>query len=72
MTTFTTVYYIGGTERGSWKRCLAVPTKAEAEAQAADIQRGGRVALVNRTEVWNSIGLPEGAPVHMLKALGAT
>ncbi|MFA9204824.1 MAG: hypothetical protein ACEQSH_00050 [Bacteroidia bacterium] len=69
--TYTVVYYIGGTERGSWKRTLAVPTQAEAAAMVADIERGGRVALYNRTEVWDAIGLPEGAPVHLLRRMGA-
>ena len=66
--TYTVVFYMGGTEVGSWKRALPVALKDEAIAMAADIERGGRVALWNRTEVWNSIGLPEGAPKRLLGA----
>jgi len=64
--TYTVIYWMGGTEGGQWRRCLAVATQAEAKAMAADVQRGGRVALVNRTEVWDAIGMPEGAPRHLM------
>jgi hypothetical protein len=33
---------------------------------AEEIERGGRCALINRTEVWDSLGLPEGAPRRSL------
>ena len=62
--TYTVIFYMGGTEVGSWKRALPA-SKDEAVAMAADIERGGRVALWNRTEVWDNIGLPEGAPKRL-------
>ena len=65
--TYTTVYYMGGTLNGRWQRALPVATKEEAIAQVADIERGGRVALYNRTEVWDAIGLPEGAPTRWMR-----
>jgi hypothetical protein len=56
---YTTIYWMGGSLRGKWQRCLPVATKEEAENQAASIRRGGRPALVNLTTAWDTIGLPE-------------
>lgn len=64
--TWTVVYYMGGTEHGTWRRALPVPDKAAAEKMAEEIERGGRCALINRTEVWDSLGLPEGPPRRSL------
>jgi hypothetical protein len=61
-TSWTVVYYMGGTQQGEWRRALPVATEADAQRMAEEIERGGRCALINRTEVWDSIGLPEGAP----------
>ena len=66
--TYTVIYWMGGTQRGEWRRCLPVATMAEAQRQFGDIECGGRCALINRTEVWDAIGLPEGAPVRWLRA----
>ena len=60
---YTTIYYQGGSEFGSWKRALPVATEAEAVEMEASIQRAGRPALYHRTEVWDAIGLPTGAPL---------
>jgi hypothetical protein len=57
---------MGGTEHGTWRRALPVPDKAAAEKMAEEIERGGRCALINRTEVWDSLGLPEGPPRRSL------
>lgn len=66
--TYTVIYWMGGTQRGEWHRCLPVATKAEAVRQVGEIEAGGRCAHYHRTEVWDSIGLPEGAPVRWLQA----
>lgn len=60
--TFTTIFYQGGSANGEWKRASACATDAEARALAESIERAGRPAMVNRTEVWDAIGLPVGAP----------
>ena len=68
---FTVVFWCGGREAGEWKRALPVASMEEARKLEASIERGGRVALVNRTEVWDSIGLPDGPPSRsMLAAVG--
>lgn len=51
------IWYSGGTAAGKWRECLHVPTLAEAEAQIAEIERGGRPAML-----WHEQALPEGAP----------
>jgi hypothetical protein len=58
--TFTTIYRTGGTENCVWKRCLAVLTVAEANEQAAKIERMGYRAIVHRTHILDAIGMPEG------------
>ncbi len=65
-TSWTVVYYMGGTEAGEWRRALPVPTQEDAQRMADEIERGGRCALINRTMVWDSIGLPEGPPRRSL------
>ena len=65
-TTWTVVFYMGGTQCGQWLRALPVPDQAAAEKMAEEIERAGRCAIINRTEVWDAIGLPEGAPRRAL------
>lgn len=62
--TFTAVFFQGGTENGRWKRALAVTTEAEVRQQVLALEKAGYPALWHRTEVWDAIGLPEGAPRH--------
>jgi hypothetical protein len=59
---YTVVYYTGGTEMGEWHRCSSVATLAEANTMADGIERGGRVAYVRPTREWDVLGLPEGPP----------
>lgn len=66
--TWTVVYYMGGTQHGEWRRALPVPSQEAAQQMADEIERGGRCALINRTAVWDSLGLPEGAPRRSLLA----
>jgi len=68
-TSYTVVFYMGGSAAGEWRRALPVASESEAREMAASIERGGRVALINRTEVWDAVGLPEGPPRRSL--LGA-
>ena len=59
---YTVIYYVGGKQSGQWQRSLPVATEAEAKAQTAEIERAGRPALWHRTEVWDAVNLPQGAP----------
>ena len=43
-TSWTVVYYMGGTEHGEWRRALPVATEADAQRMAEEIERGGRCA----------------------------
>jgi len=61
---YTVIYWMGGNLYGKWHRCLPVGTQEQAETQASQIRQGGRVALVNLTTVWDTIGLPE-APCYV-------
>lgn len=60
--TYTVAYWMGGSQHGSWKRCLPVATQAEAEAQAAGVVHAGRPAYVYETDFLNVIGTPDDAP----------
>ena len=57
---YTVVYRMGGYLNATWHRCVPVATKEEALEQAAEIERGGRKALVRPTAEWDSVGLPVG------------
>jgi hypothetical protein len=56
---FTVIYCVGGTASFEWRKCLPVATLGEANALKDAIERGGRKALVHRTDALEAIGLPE-------------
>lgn len=66
-TTWTLVYYQGGTVNGSWKRALPVATQAECLAQVAAEKKAGRHAYCGLTRDWDVIGLPEGRPNRVVR-----
>lgn len=57
---FTMIYRTGGTERCTWRRCLATLDLTEAERQAADCERMGYKAIVHHTDRLNAVGMPTG------------
>lgn len=59
---FTVIYYAGGSASGEWRKTAPVATEAEAIQREADLERAGRPAMRQRSEVWDAIGLPSGAP----------
>jgi hypothetical protein len=61
MQTFTIAYRSGGTSNCVWTRVLEVyPTREAAQVLVAEIERGGRKALIYKTALLDSIGLPQG------------
>lgn len=58
--TFTVIYRTGGTMNARWHRCAAVATIEDARKMQDDIRRGGRKALIHKTNLLDSIGLPSG------------
>lgn len=60
---WTVLYYVGGTERGSWHRTEPVQTLGEAEALRERIDRQGYATLRPVSHALSvECGLPEGAP----------
>ena len=59
MKLYYVVYRTGGTVNCEWKRTLAMP-KDEAEKARAEVERGGRKALVVEQSLSDAIGLPVG------------
>lgn len=60
--TYTVVYYIGGTQAGEWRKCLPVATMEAANTMADGVERMGYVAYARPTREWDVLGLPEGPP----------
>jgi hypothetical protein len=61
MTTFSVAYRSGGTSNATWTRVLEVyPTREAAQVIVAEIERGGRKALIYKTASLDAIGLPQG------------
>ena len=56
---FVVVYRCGGTKRCTWDQTIATSEK-KARAWAAEIERGGRKALVKTLEEVREHGLPVG------------
>lgn len=57
---FSVVYRSGGTHRCTWTRILDSFDETGAKARAAEIELGGRKALVFETSSLDAIGLPVG------------
>ena len=57
---FTVAYRCGGQANCEWRAALPVATREEAQAQAREIERGGRKALIFKTRDLENKGLPEG------------
>ena len=57
--TFTVVYRVGGTENFKWCKALPVWTREEAIRIKAEVERGGRPAMVFDTKLLDAVGLPE-------------
>lgn len=56
-TTWTVVYYMGGTQQGEWRRALPVPSQ-DAAQQMADAMRGGKTpdgATYNKTSILSAM-----------------
>lgn len=58
--TFTTVYRMGGYLNATWHKALPVATREEALKQKAEIERGGRKAIVFETKTLDVVGVPVG------------
>jgi len=58
--TFTTIYRCGGYVNATWHKAFPVATREKAEAQKAEIERGGRKAIVVETAKLDVVGLPVG------------
>lgn len=58
---YVVVYRTGGTVNACWHRALVEhDTKEAAQQFAAEIERGGRRALVFTVAALDAVGLPEG------------
>lgn len=55
---FCVVYRMGGTDNFRWQRSLAM-SRSEAEQARAEIERGGRKAMVVNYAQSMAIGLPD-------------
>ena len=53
------IYRTGGTQNVQWHRTLAM-FKVEAEQARAEVERGGRKAIVVNKSLSDAIGLPTG------------
>lgn len=60
LNTFTVIYRTGGPAMCAWHKCLAVLTMEEAIEMKRDIERGGRKAIIHKTDELNALGMPEG------------
>lgn len=56
----TVVYRIGGTERCEWRRTTGQTSMTEAMDRKADLEQMGYKALIFKTAVLNTVGMPEG------------
>ncbi len=56
---YCAIYRNGGTENFSWHRVMNPTTRDIAEADAAILRRGGRLAYVVQYERSIAVGLPE-------------
>ena len=59
MKTYTVIYRTGGTHNFQWKKALPLASMQEAIVQKNDLMRQGYPALIHRTDLLDSIGLPD-------------